>query len=222
MDKQEYLARAEADETWAPGWLAIEEAFDAHYPGVRPEHFATDFAERAMLGGNQHLDGFSVYPSPKGFQHIVTFGLSALYADEECLGGEHSGWGYELTMKVRSDDPFGCNWAFGWLSGLARYTARTNRWFDPYEFVSGQGRSLFEDSALTSCVMVPDTEIPGRDTVHGRLEFLQVVGITQQELDWLAAEGPAAGGERARELVARMQADDPLLVTDLGRTKEYV
>lgn len=35
--------------------------------------------DRAALGGEEYLDGFAVYDTGKGYQHIVTYGLSELY-----------------------------------------------------------------------------------------------------------------------------------------------
>ena len=59
----------------------------------------------------------------------------------------------------------------------------------------------------------------GIDTPNGRVEFLQMVGITQRELDWLL-EDPSVG--RVERLINMMRKDNPLLITDLNRTKEYV
>lgn len=74
-------------------------------------------------------------------------------------------------------------------------------------------------SLLTSYLVVPDTEVPGIATVHGRVDFLQLVGVTQAEFDWMAAGGP----DRARELAGRIAADgNPNLVTDLARTTTYL
>lgn len=44
--------------------------------------------KRAMFGGNQYLDGYSIYDSPHGYKHIVTFGMTELYADESGMGEE--------------------------------------------------------------------------------------------------------------------------------------
>lgn len=75
---------------------------------------------------------------------------------------------------------------------------------------------------LTSYLVVPDPEITGVDTVHGRVEFLQLVGIRQDELDWVAGAGDEAPA-RARELADRIAAQgNPLLVTDLDRLSSYV
>ena len=224
MTKDEYLAHAAADDSWAPGWLAIDEAFDALYPGVNPPHLATDMAARAMFGGQQYLDGCSIYPSPNGYQHLVTYGLSTLYVDEDAYGGEFSGWGYELTIKLRADGPDDCLWAVDSLANLARYTYQSKRWFEPYAFISGGGRPLRQgsDTALTSYVVVPDTEVAGIDTVHGRVDFLQLVGVTQAELDQVAGTSPEGATERCRAFVDRMRADgNEHLVTDLARTRSY-
>ena len=65
--------------------------------------------------------------------------------------------------------------------------------------------------------MVPDTEVPGRDTLYGRLDFLQLVGITQRELDVLRQDP-----SQAPVLAQRLGADDPWLLTDLDRTRDYL
>jgi len=53
----------------------------------------------------------------------------------------------------------------------------------------------------------------------GEVQFLQLVGLTQAEMDWLYQEPTA---ERCEALIARMRADNPLLITDLRRTKNYI
>ena len=46
-----------------------------------------------------------------------------------------------------------------------------------------------------------------------------MVGLTQEELDWLWQD-PKTG--RVEELINKMRADNPLLITDLKREKSYV
>lgn len=225
MTRDEYLARAQAEDDWAPGWAAIDEAFGRLYPGITPQHFGADLAARAMFGGNEYIDGYSLFPSSNGYQHLVTYGMSTLYADEEAFGGDFSGRGYEMTMKIAASDPGECRWAIDSVSRLGRYTYTTKRWLEPHQFISGRGEPLRTTSAtrLTSYLFVQDTEVSGIDTVHGRVDFVQLVGITQQELDWLAGESPEGAEDRARELAHRIAADgNPHLVTDLSRTRDYV
>lgn len=221
ISKDEYLARAAAEDDWAPGWEAIDEAFAVRYPGVTPAHLASNMAARAMFGGPEHLDGVSFFPNPGGYQHLLTYGMSCLYVDEPSFGGEFSGWGYEMTIKVRADSPEDSHWAAESLGNLSRYTVTSKRWFEPHQFVGGGANPLRvgSDSALTSYLVVPDTEVPGIATVHGRVDFLQLVGVTQAEFEWMAEGGPA----RARELAGRIADDgNPNLVTDLARTRSYV
>jgi hypothetical protein len=151
--------------------------------------------------------------------------MSNLYANEEAYGGDFSGWGYEMTMKVRATSPDDCWWAVNALRNLARYTYTSKRWFEPYQFISGQGRPLRADgeTILTSYLTAPDTEVAGIDTVHGRVNFIQLVGITQDELDWVAGNRPDGAPERARELVERITSDgNPHLATNLERTNRYM
>ncbi|WP_328331520.1 suppressor of fused domain protein [Kribbella sp. NBC_00382] len=225
MTKAEYLAKAAVEDDWAPGWLAIDAAFDTHYPGITPAHLGTLLPARAMFGGEEYLDGCSIFPSPNGYQHLLTYGMSTLYVDEESYGGEFSGWGYEMTMKVRADGPDDCGWAVSSMSNLARYTYTSKRWFEPFQFISGRGQPLRTDSntLLTSYLTVPDTEVNGIDTLHGRVDFIQLVGITQPELDWIAGTSPEGATDRTKALAQRIAEDgNPNLSTNLSRTHNYV
>ena len=219
MEKEEYIRRVEEDDGWAPGWDAIEDRFIAVYSDQEPSHYGTTITNRAMFGGDQYLDGYSIYRSDKGYVHIVTFGMSELYGNEEAFEGEYSKWGYEMTMKLRVETDEECMWALDMLSNLARYTYTSNRFVEPFQYISGGGNPIRigADTKLTGLIVVEDTEIKGADTVHGRLDFLQMVGITQSELDALIADP-----DQAVPLVERMKADNPMLITDLGRTHDYL
>jgi len=86
---------------------------------------------RAIFGGDQYLDGYKPLPESGRYQHLVTYGMSVLYIDEESFGGELSGWGHGMTMKVHAAGPDECMWAVNSLSNLGRYTYATKRWFEP-------------------------------------------------------------------------------------------
>ena len=215
-----YKEALAAAEDWAPGWDAVAAQFEQVYPGVNPPHFGTLITSRVMLGGDCYLDGYSIYPSSRGYQHIVTFGMSALYADPEAFGGEWSRWGYEMTMKLKADKPEDCMWALDMLSNLARYTYTSKRWFEPNQYVGGDGSSINRDdhdSRISSLLIVNDTEVPGTDTLHGRLEFMQMVGITRPELEVIMADRG-----KIPTLIAALQQDYPYLETDMRRTKNYI
>lgn len=98
MTIEEFREKAK-DEEWAPGWDEIENAFSKVYGDQNPAHFGTVITSRAMFGGKEYLDGYSAYLSNKGYSHLVTFGMSELYAVEESFGHDFSKWGYEMTLS---------------------------------------------------------------------------------------------------------------------------
>lgn len=218
MTKREYIKRMKEDSDWAPGWDAIESEFARLYPGVKEAHFGTALQTRAMLGGDEFLDGFSVYTSDKGYQHIVTFGMSALYADEKSFGKEYSKWGYEMTLKLKEATPNDCIWAMQVLSNLARYTYKTERYFDPFQCIPGNGTPLHigTESMITALITVDDTTAKAQKTPHGKLGFIQLVGITQAESDVIKADI-----DKIPVLVKLMKKDNPELVTDMNRSFSY-
>lgn len=65
MTLEEFKKKYESDPEWAPGWDAIDEAFDKIYPGQKPAHFGTDLMARASLGGNSYLDGSPFLTPPR-------------------------------------------------------------------------------------------------------------------------------------------------------------
>lgn len=215
-----YKQKMAATDDWAPGWDAVDGQFAKLYPGVNPPHYGTLITSRARFGGDCYLDGYSLYPSANGYQHIVTFGMTALYADPEAFGGEYSRWGYEMTMKLKAQNPEECKWALDMLSNLARYTYTSERWFEPYQYVGGDGASINRDcpeAKITALLIVPDTEIQGLDTEHGRVDFMQMVGLTTRELETIMANR-----DKIQELVAALQKDYPYLETDMRRTRDYL
>lgn len=219
MTKEEFLKRMQEDETYAPGWQAIDDAFEALYPGQQPEHFGTLLTSRAALGGDEYLDGFSVYSSPKGYKHLVTYGMTVLYGDEEAFGGEWNGWGYEMTIKLKEKDTANCMWAIDMLSNLARYTYKTERFFQPNQFIRGNGSSLHigSDSLITALLLVNDTEAQPQMSVYGKTEFLQLVGITEAELQAVMEDR-----NNIPVLLRRMKEDGNVdLVTDMQRQRSY-
>lgn len=219
MTKEEYIKRMNEEDDWAPGWDAIEEEFERLYPGQNPNHFGTNMPSRAIFGGDQYLDGYSVYENPNGYYHIVTFGMSELYTDVDSFGGEYSRWGYEMTIKLKEEKVEDCMWALDMLSNLARYTYRSERYFDPEQFVQGNGESLHvgTESLITALITVDDTTAKAQDTVHGKLGFIQLVGITQAELEAIKEDR-----SNLTKLIELMKQDNPELITDMKRTKSYL
>ncbi|MDE6026081.1 MAG: suppressor of fused domain protein [Lachnospiraceae bacterium] len=220
MTKEEFLKRIQEDENYSPGWQAIDDAFEKLYPEQEPDHFGTLITSRAIFGGEEYLDGCSVYTSPKGYKHLVTYGMTVLYGDEEAFGGEWNGWGYEMTIKLREDDTKNCKWAIDMMSNLARYTYKSERFFEPNQYVKGNGTSLHigEDSMITALLLINDTEAETQISVYGKTEFIQLVGITESEIQAIIEDR-----SNVKKLIERMKSDgNEDLVTDMRRTKSYL
>lgn len=220
MTKEEFLIRIKEDEEYSPGWQAIDAAFEKLYPGQKPDHFGTILTSRAMLGGDEYLDGFSIYTSPKGYKHLVTYGMTVLYGDEDAFGGEWNGWGYEMTIKLKERDAESCMWAIDMMSNLARYTYKTQRFFEPNQYVKGNGTSLHTgaDSLVTALLLVNDTEAETQRSVYGRTEFIQLVGITESEIRAIIEDQ-----NNISRLINLMKEDGNAdLVTDMRRSKSYL
>jgi len=220
MTKEEFLRRLESDKEYFPGWQAIDDAFEALYPGQNPKHYGTLLSSRAIFGGDNYLDGYSIYESPKGYKHIVTYGMTVLYGDEEAFGGEWNGWGYEMTIKLKEETEEDCMWAIDMLSNLARYTYRSQNFFEPRQYVKGDGTSLHRgiESSITALLIMEDTEAQPQNSVYGKTEFMQLVGITESELQEILKDSA-----NVDKLIDLMRADGNLdLVTDMKRNKSYL
>lgn len=218
MTKEEFMKKASEDSEWAPGWDAIDQEFTRLYPNQKPMHFGTDMLARALFGGDQYLDGYSIFDSPKGYKHIVTYGMSELYVNEKLFGGEWNKWGYEMTIKIKADDAQQYVWAINLMAHLARFTYERNSYFSVNQYLGLGGHALDGgNSQITALIIVADTEAQTQDTVYGKTEFLQLVGITQPELMALK-QNP----ELIHELVEKLRMLNPDLVTDMTRTESLV
>ncbi|SBT39086.1 suppressor of fused domain protein [Micromonospora auratinigra] len=196
----------------SPGWDAIDARLAQWYPGVEPKHYAT--LHRFVLGGPDPLDGVSFYPrdEPVPHWHLVGYGMSELYA-KETGNAEESGWGFEFTFRVARDggDAEPPLWAASLLQNLARYVFSSGNWFEPGHHMNANG-PICQDhpTGLTALAFAEDPELGTIDTPHGRVQFLQVVGLTGDE--YAAARRWDTAGVLG--LLAQRQ---PLLVTDLDR-----
>lgn len=141
--------------------------------------------------------------------HLVTCGLTELHA-KESPDRHVSGWGFELTFRVAGGEepPL---WAVDFLANLATYVWTTGRSFSPGHHLDLSGPvRLDSDSSITAAMVVRDPGLEVLAGPYGKVEFLQVVGLTADELE-LCRSWSTEGVE---ELLRR---DEPLLVTRLDR-----
>lgn len=195
------------DDLSAPGWDAITEAFARIYPGQEPRHVGCV----PGLAFGSGLQGCSAFRAADHW-HYVTYGLTELWRKDPDAELSISGWGYELTMRVvahfENESPA---WPFDLLEKVARYTQENAHPFqvgdrlDPGGPITGQ-----DDTRLVAVAFANDPELPATDSLNGRFEFRQLVGVPREELDEMKATNTA-------DVLARFQITNPLLITDPSR-----
>ncbi len=211
MTTEEYSKKFTEEE--APGWLAMDAAIDALYPGQEPRHYASVI--KYMLGGPDPLDGTSVYDSHEQtfHRHIISYGMSELYYAPESVGKEFSNWGFEFTMRIKSregeDDP---KWVIGLMNNLARYVFQSGNWFDEYHYIPANGPIRLDyKTDKVGILFVSDPQLGSIETPHGKVTFLQMIGVTEEQLTRLKSSP-----EQAEMLVEEMRVNNPLFITDLN------
>ncbi len=219
MNVEEYRKKyfINEDEQEAVGWLCIDEVLEKLYPNQEPRHYVS--AMSYMLGGEDPLDGVSIYKSKKqqNHYHIVSYGMSNLYYDEEDVGKEYSGWGFEFTFRLApfADDNDAPKWVVSLMQNLARYVYNSEKYFDEYHLMPCNSPiRLNTDTEITAIAFILDPEMQKIDTPHGEVKFLQMVGITSAEYEKLKQNFDIL---EVKKLVEELQKNNPLLITDLNR-----
>ncbi|QIK60446.1 suppressor of fused domain protein [Dysgonomonas sp. HDW5A] len=217
MTKKEYRSLFEEDE--AVGWLAIDKKIEEIYAGQNPRHYAPPL--HYILGGRDPLDGTSIYDSQKQdfHRHFVSYGMSELYYNEDAASGEFSKWGFEFTFRLKpfEEDEQDPVWVIQVMNNLARYVFESGKWFEENHFIPANGPIRTETKSEVGIVGVAfalDPELGTITTPHGKLSFLQMVGITSSELERLKANPKTS---EVKALLDELRKDNPLLITDLTR-----
>lgn len=174
------------EEVVMDGWNAITEAFEAIYPGQdKPKHYGVLIPW--SLGGNDPLDGISIYDAGD-YWHFVTYGLSELY-EKESENKEYSGFGMEFTLKLKKgcyeDEEAEIKGLCGILQSIARLTFNSGEIFDVFEYLyTGQttGMDTQAKSNITGFITIPDTDVKSVQTPNGKVDFVQFIGVTDNEL----------------------------------------
>lgn len=217
MTKKEY--RETFDEEEAVGWLAIDKKVEEIYGTQNPRHYASVL--RYVLGGNDPLDGTSIYDSEKQefHRHFVSYGMSELYYNEDAVESEFSRWGFEFTFRLKpfeedEEDPV---WIIEVMNNLARYVFESGNWFDENHFVPANGpirTNTKTEIDIVGVAFALDPELGTISTPNGKVSFLQMVGITSAELERLKANSKKT---EVKALLDELRKDNPLLITDLTR-----
>lgn len=200
------------EEVEATGWNAIDEQMNRLYGEQEPKHYGALIPY--SLGGKDPLQGISAYKAEKPYPHwhFVTYGFSELY-EKESSDPEYSGYGFELTFRLirAADEEEPPAWALNLLQNMARYVFSSGNIFASGHYLDANGPICLEaDTNLTALAFTDDPELPVIDTPNGRVEFLQMVGITADELEAMTTWNTNAFLHAAEEEL-------PYYITDLLR-----
>lgn len=193
-----------------PGWDAIEASLKQLYPGQEPLHYGTII--KWMLGGPDPLDGISIYQAHDHW-HYVSYGFSELY-EKEGEDAEWSGYGMEMTFRLRSEEAEAPVWPVNLMQNLARYTFNSGNVFGAGDYVDLNGPIALETpTRITAAAFMADPELPDPlVTPNGKLQFRQLVGLTAAELS-ACKTWQTTGG-----FLDLLQERYPLAVTRLERS----
>ena len=206
------MSENEEPQPSAPGWEAIDARLSELYPGQPPQNYGPLLSRR--LGGPDPLDGLAAFKRlvPRPHWNFITYGFSDLYEKTGALP-ELSGLGFELTLRLlcAAEEFEPHKWALTFLQDLGRYVFSTGS-----RFAAGDHMELKEpmgpqaDGTLVAVAFTADSDLPPLEGPNGRLDFLQVVGLTADE--FLAAKRWNSAG--VVEMLAR---SNPRLITDPRR-----
>ena len=217
MTKEEYLSKYNEEDT--VGWKAIDEQLEQVYPGIEPRHYGPLCGLHFAAGGTDPIDGISIYENKQdpSHLHLVTYGMSELYYNPEMASSEFSKWGFEFTFRLVpfAEDQGDPGWAMQVFNNLARYVYKSGRWFEENQFIPAKGPiRLNTETDIVGFVTALDPQLGRINTAHGEVSFIQLVGVTQKELDFLME---TASTQKVAEFISEMKTSNPLLVTDLNR-----
>jgi hypothetical protein len=188
----------------APGQAAIDAALAKVYGGREPSLLYKGIPDE------DPLQGIAVFDTG-GHWHYVSYGLSELY-EKETAEADVSGFGFELTLRVkRGSEAEPPVWGVDFLQNLAGYVFDTGNVLDVnHQFATGGPIARGEDTHMTAILLARDPQLPVITTPFGRVDFLQIVGVTDDEYELTKDWG-------TEPLLGALAERDPLLVTDLHR-----
>ena len=211
MNLEEYKKKYKQDQ--AVGALAIEERLNQVYGDLQPRFYSPQ--TMSFQGGEDPIDGVAVFDVNE-YRHLVSYGMSHLYYNEQAVGGEYSKWGFELTFRVmpfegdEDQDPF---WVIQLMNNLARFVEETKVWFNEYQFLPLGGPIRSDaDTDIVGVAFVKDVDLNEIDTPHGKVIFLQMVGLNKEQLTRLENNSTT---EEVKAVLNEIKASNPKFVCQL-------
>jgi Suppressor of fused protein (SUFU) len=180
----------------APGWDAIDAAIAPLVGSRTPHHWGTG----TLLPGQDGLWGISAYDLGS-YWFFVTYGLSELFTkdrDDPLV----SGWGEELTLRVRRDRESPPDWVPPLLARLGQLVFQRATPFLPAGRLALLDAS---DGAPPALAWAADPQLDPITTPFGAVQFVATVGISEAMLERMRATSTA-------DVLASVGARNPLFV----------
>ena len=121
----------------------------------------------------------------------------------------------EFTLKLKKDEitkeEVELKGICGILQTIARITFTKGEIFRPFEYLyTGQkeGMDTKQKSKITGFITIPETKVAGIDTPNGHLDFVELIGVTDNELMAIMNKET-----NVKELYEKLGSD----ITDYGR-----
>lgn len=161
----------------------------------------------SRLGGQDPLDYISMYYNPGNQDlnipphwHYISFGLSDLHGDGRVhqqdsstdFSERRSGMGFELTFRLirHKTEPSASligerppTWPANLLQALARYVFQTNNRLCAGDNVPWRKSLDNSTSKILHMLIANDPQMPRTETPYGWVDFCQIVGVTEEELE---------------------------------------
>jgi hypothetical protein len=211
MNIEEYKEQYKKDQ--AVGALSIEKRLKQVYGNLEPRFYSPQVM--SFQGGEEPIDGVAVF-DVNGYHHLVSYGMSHLYYSEESAGAEFSKWGFEFSFRVKpvkedeGEDPF---WVIQLMNNLGRFVNETKVWFEEYQFLPlGGSIRADSDTDIVGIAFVKDDDLDEIDTPHGKVIFLQMVGLNSEQLKRLENNSTK---EEIMTVLNEIKSVNPKFVTEL-------
>ena len=211
MNLEEYKQQYKQDQ--AVGALSIEKRLKQIYGDLEPRFYSPQVM--SFQGGEEPLDGVAVY-DVNGYHNLVSYGMSHLYYSEESVGADFSKWGFEFSFRVKpvkddnGEDPF---WVIQLMNNLGRFVNETKVWFDEYQFLPLGGPIRAEsETDIVGVAFVMDDDLREIDTPHGKVVFMQMIGLNTAQLKRLEENSTK---EEIMAVVDEIKSVNPKFVCEL-------
>ena len=211
MNLEEYKQQYKQDQ--AVGALSIEKRLKQIYGDLEPRFYSPQVM--SFQGGEEPLDGVAVYDVNR-YHHLVSYGMSHLYYSEESVGADFSKWGFEFSFRVKpvkddnGEDPF---WVIQLMNNLGRFVNETKVWFDEYQFLPLGGPIRAEsETDIVGVAFVMDDDLREIDTPHGKVVFMQMIGLNTAQLKRLEENSTK---EEIMAVVDEIKSVNPKFVCEL-------